>query len=197
MSRTSRYKAGYVAAFVSLALLCVAALYFTGWSKVTGIVLVLALLLPGRLQGVFFRDLFRGRRELDQGNPAAALPRFERFLATIRAMPWRRHLLWLSWSLYTPSVEAMTLNNIGSAHFALGENDSADIAWRAALARDPLYPIPYSNLALLAAARGDSTAAEELLASAKALGYSRGSLDRVVQQVQSLLAKSEAHGASA
>lgn len=98
--------------------------------------------------------------------------------------------------VYTPSVEAMALNNVGSAHLALGAADHAVSAWRKAIELDPLYPIPFANLALVAAAGGESAVAETLLGAAKNLGYSGGALDQTLRKVQSLLASVESRGLS-
>lgn len=98
MTRVARYKIGYVVALLGLAVFCFAVLSVAGWSRLPVAALVVALLIPGRVQGVLLRDLFRGRRELDRGNPAYALGYLERFIATLLAQPWRRAALWLSWS---------------------------------------------------------------------------------------------------
>lgn len=87
------------------------------------LIVIVVASIPGRLQGFFYRDLFSGRRLLEGGRPADALVCFDRFLATLRAAPWRKHLLWLAFSVYTIDAEAMTLNNIGVAHLTQGRLD--------------------------------------------------------------------------
>lgn len=159
--------------------------------------LILVLLIPGRAQGLLFRDLFRGRRALDRGDPNLALVHLNQFLVTIRAQPWRKPLLWLSWSFYTPSVEAMALNDIGTAQLALGDIDAAEVAWRAALDLDSQYPIPHANLALVAATRNDTSAANQHLEAARRLGYSGAGFDRFARKTQSILAAIESHGPAA
>lgn len=152
------------------------------------------LLIPGRVQGLLFRELFRGRRDLDRDDAASALNHLSSFLETIRSQPWRRPALWLSWSFYTPNVEAMAQNNIGAAYLALGNAGAAEVAWHAALRLDSQYPIPHANLALVAAARNDPVAASRHLDAAHKLGYSGAGLDRYVHKVQSTLAAVESHG---
>jgi hypothetical protein len=144
-----------------------------------------------------FRELFRGRRELDRNNPEVALGHFSSFLNTINAQPWRKAALWLSWSIYTPNVEAMTQNNIGAAQLNLGNLTPAEAALNAALALDPQYPLPHANLALLAALRADSNAVEHHLEAARRLGYRGAGLDRFVSRSQSILAAVESHGPAA
>jgi tetratricopeptide (TPR) repeat protein len=197
LSRVTRYKIGYV---IALSLVGGVVLAAAGagksepWAVFT---IVLVLLLPGRIQGLLFRDLFRGRRDLDRNSPETALGHFNTFLTTIRAQPWRRPALWLSWSIYTPNVEAMTQNNIGAAQLNLGNLDSAQAALSTALSLDPQYPLPHANLALVAALRADSGTAEHHLEAARRLGYKGAGLDRFVSKTQSVLAAVESQGPAA
>ena len=194
MSRVTRYKIGYVIALLALAgcVIALARLVEPGpWLVAT---IVLVLIVPGRVQGLLFRDLFRVRRDLDRNSAESALTHFNSFLSTIKAQPWRKPALWLSWSLYTPNVEAMTRNNIGSAQLSLGDLASAEEAWNAALALDPLYPLPHANLALVAAARDNKVAMAQHLDKARALGYRGAAFDRFVHKTQSVLAAIESQG---
>jgi len=197
LSRVTKYKFWYVVALLALGSALVSYSILAHPKGGAVLVLILVLLIPGRVQGLLFRDLFRGRRALDRGEPKLALSHLKEFLATVRAQPWRKPLLWLSWSFYTPSVEAMALNNIGTAQFALGDNGAAEVAWRDALDLDPQYPIPYANLALIAATRNDSSAASQHLEAARRLGYSGAGFDRFAHKTQSILAAVESHGPAA
>jgi tetratricopeptide (TPR) repeat protein len=181
-----------------MALLAVAAFSIlrASGSLHAAVIAVVLLLLPGRLQGLFYRPLFRGQRALARNSPAEALTYFRQFLESIERQPWRKWALWLSWSIYTPSATAMGLNNVGAAYAAIGEIGDAEVAWRHALAVDPLYAIPHANLAAAAASRGEADVAADLLATAARLGYSGGALDRATQRVQQLLARVESHGPS-
>jgi tetratricopeptide (TPR) repeat protein len=194
MSRTTALKIGYCLALG--ALVAVAAFAFWALGGTTGVLVVVGLLLlvPGRIQGFFFRDLFRGRRLLDAGQPQQSLVYSQRFLDQIRQRPWQKRLLWLSWSIYTTDVAAMALNNIGAAHLELGAWDAAKAALREAIDVDPQYAIPYFNLALIAELEADRQSAEERLAEAAARGYTSSKIDRVVAAGQELLARLEGRG---
>jgi len=133
---------------------------------------------------------------MDRNDPESALGHFNSFLTTIRAQPWRKPMLWLSWSIYTPNVEAMTQNNIGSVHLNLGNLAAAEAALNAALSLDPQYPLPHANLALVSALRGDSSAVEHHLEAARKYGYKGAGLDRFISSSQSILAAVESHGPS-
>jgi tetratricopeptide (TPR) repeat protein len=191
MSRTTALKLSYVAA---VALLASLALY--AWKTSEGgllplVCLAIILLVPGRVQGVFFRDLFIGRRLLDVGHAEESVPYTERFITAVRKQPWRNKLLWLSWSVYTTNAEAMALNNLGAARIALGDIEAARSALLAARRVDPMYPLPPFNLAVVAAALGASEESRKLASEARELGYSGASVDQAVQAGQSLLAAIE------
>ena len=126
-------------AAIAVAILILVAYSQSPWTLA---VIVAACLVPGRVQGFYYRDLFSGRRLLDGGRPGEALACFERFLATLRAAPWRKHLLWLQFSVYTIDAEAMTLNNIGAAQIDLGRLDEAERSLEAAIAIDPAVSAP-------------------------------------------------------
>lgn len=197
MSRTSRFKALYAIA-IGGALVVALALVTQHRSDTWVLLLVaLAFLIPGRVQGFYYRDLFRGRRLLDSGHPAGAIVYFERFLAALRAAPWRRHLLWLSFSVYTPSAEAMTLNNLGAALLDVGRFEESERALQSAIAIDPQYSLPFFNLAVLHSVRGDQAMAERAAAESSRLGFTGGTMDIALGRAQSLLARLEGQGRAA
>ncbi|HEX8317522.1 tetratricopeptide repeat protein [Longimicrobium sp.] len=193
MNRTTRLKLGYIAVFLTVAALVVTLLVWVA-GPLGFFFAALLTILPGRLQGVFYRDFFRGRRLLAAGKPEEAIPEFERFLETIRDRPGLKKLVWLQWAVYSPDVEVMTLNNLGTAQYHLGELDVAEGYLREALRLDPVYPIAYYNLALIAAERDDDAKAERLLGEAHRLGYTRGSLDQVLGRAGNALARLEGRG---
>ncbi len=94
----------------------------------------------------------------------------------------------MSAGIYTRDVEAMALNNLGAARLELGDLDQVEAPLRQALALDPDYPIPYVNLAHLAALRGDVEAAERASSAAKRLGYHDTRVDALIRRVSSALA---------
>lgn len=121
---------------------------------------------------------------------------FDKLRVQVHRQPWRKYALWLSWSMYTPNLEAMLINNIATAYLAQGQNEEAEKNWKAALELDPLYPLPFANLAVVAALRGDVELSQMMLHSASELGYTGEALDKVAHQAQSILARVEAHGPS-
>ena len=196
MTRVARYRISYLAVLALVTCGTYFAIRSTGNDRIAFAVAIVLLLIPGRLQGLLLRPLFRGQRQLAQGRPKSAVREFEAYLAMLERQPWRKWALWLGWSLYTPSARAMGLNNLGVARADLGDEVAARQAWESASVIDPLYPGPRANLAALAAASGDAKSATELLLQAKHLGYTGGSLDQATHRVQQLLAAVESRGPS-
>jgi tetratricopeptide (TPR) repeat protein len=155
------------------------------------------LLIPGRVQGHYYRDLFRGRRSIDEQQYEAGLFYTQRFLILIRERPKLKRLLWLGWPIYTDDAEAMALNNLGAAHLELGEWDAATAAFHEALGLDARYPMPCFNLALLAEAKGERSEAERLFHEAALRGLCNTSIDDLIHRAQSVLARIEGRGAVA
>ena len=197
MTRTDRLKILYVLLLAGLGLLARTVLVwlFPGRVWLGALLLAPPLLLPGRIQGAYFRPLFTARRSLDAGRPAEALEPLRTFIGELQAHPMRNWLLWLGYSIYTTSAEAMAWNNLGVAHTQLGEWSAAREALERALALDVAYPLPHVNLARLALVDGDREQAERHLATAKALGYSGTVLDQLLHEAQSLLARIEGRAA--
>ena len=147
------------------------------------------MLVPGRIQGIYYRDLFTGRRLLDEGKPDQAIPFIERFLSSIAQHPQRSKLLWLSGVIYTPSVVAMAKNNLGVARLELGLTEEAEHAFTSALDEDSMYPVPYFNMAIIQEMRGNRPEAEQALERARQLGFTGGTLDSIIRKSQQLLSR--------
>lgn len=135
-----------------------------------GLLMFVLLLAAIPVQYAACRDYIRGRRLLMQGEAQQAIPLFEAFLQKVRRRPALRHLVWLGGSVSTPSIEALTLNHLGSAAMVLGDMERSEGWLREALQADPRYAVAFYNLSLLAAHRGDQEEAERLMAEAHRLG---------------------------
>jgi tetratricopeptide (TPR) repeat protein len=179
MNRTQRYKLTYVAALLGLAG-AVVALY--AWTGSIGLLagLALLMLLPGRIGGYMLRDLFRSRSLLRASQFAEAEAAGEAFLAQLGREPWRRHFIYAFAGIYTWDAAAMAQNNIGAARMQRGELDRAQASLEAALQRDPDYPLPYVNLAVIAHLRGETDEGARLAGIAATKGYSGGVCDALI-----------------
>jgi tetratricopeptide (TPR) repeat protein len=150
--------------------------------------LVVLLLLPGRVQAYFWRNFYKGRRALGLQRFTDAQKYFEAFLVELARQAWLERLSVITWQIYTPNVRAMTLNNLGVAHLYLAEVDLAEQVFHEAIKLDVDYPKPYYNLALLCAAKGQQTEADNYLTKAVQLGFSGGLDDVLVSQLGQFLA---------
>jgi hypothetical protein len=192
VNRTARFKILYLMELLVLGAAAGTIVFLVPLEYRTVSVIALAALLfiPGRVQGALFRQHFRGRRLVNAGKFSESILESEGFLETVRREPWRKRAVWLGGVLYSPDIEAMTLNNIGAASLPLGHIDKAEWAFRRAVEVDPHYPIPHFNLAVLATIRGDGVTARAELEQASRLGYTAGTLDsvaRTAQQMQALI----------
>jgi tetratricopeptide (TPR) repeat protein len=155
----------------------------------------LLLLVPGRVQGVFWREFFRGRRLLADNDPQGAIAHFERFLSEVRDRPWLKRLIWLSWGTYTRDIEVMTLTNLGAAYLALGDFGAARRSFDQGRELDFLSPLPYFNLALLEQVQGNPEQSTRLFERARDLGFTGATSDQLFRHAGELLARIEGHGA--
>ena len=154
-------------------------------------ILVVLLLIPGRIQGHFYRDFFTGRRLFDHDRFGEAIEPLTRFIATVQERPWLKRLLWLSWSTYSIDPEVMAGNNLGACHLNEGNLREAERWLSVAVEKDPQAPLVQFNLGLLWYARGDQKRAAEHLARSRELGFRDDRIDDFVQLGQSLLARVE------
>lgn len=189
MDRVTRRIIGYITVLAVLVLAVFAVLPWPpSWSHLLA---GAAFLLPGRAQGVLWRDFFRGRHAMDRHDFVDAEGRFMSFLQKLRQRPQLRHAAFLAWNFYTWSAEAMTRNNLGACYLALGQLDPAEAELSQARDLDPGCPLPYFNLAVLAYARGAEVEGERLRAVAARLGYRAGTREKMVSAAGSALAAVE------
>jgi hypothetical protein len=184
-SRTLYLQWAWWALVAILGLAALVLLYASDWSAVVAFALVGALLAPGLLQRWLYRDFHAAERAHREGRHADA--HIIRFLQHLPDRQWLELALWLRWSRYTTQLEAMALNQLGETCLALDDPVEAGRAWRAASEVDEAYPVPYVNLALLDARRGDPFAADAKLLRAWVYGYPEPELAAARSQVQALV----------
>lgn len=195
MSRTAWHKIGFLVVICVITAPTIFLIYSSSNEPLAAIILVaLFFIILGRVQGIFYRELFLGRRLFDQHRYEDAIKYFQDFLANVGARSWLKRMIWLSWPIYTPNVVAMTLNNIGAANLELGRFDEAESAFEEAISLDKAYPLPYFNMAVLHEIHGNRVLSEKALAEASRLGYSGGTIDIIINRAGSLLARIEGRG---
>jgi tetratricopeptide (TPR) repeat protein len=194
VTRTSRYKIFY---FVMLGGVAVLSLWMETRYHLTmvGILLLaLALLLPGRILGFFWRDLLRGLRLLNERKFEQSKQHSQLFLIDVRQRPWLKRLIWLGSGSYSRDPEAMALNNLGAAELMLGEVDAARDHFNKSMAVDDLNPLPFFNMGNLYATLGDRENATIWFSKAVALGYSQNAVDQILTASQNRFAANDGWG---
>jgi tetratricopeptide (TPR) repeat protein len=181
MNRVLRFKLLYVLAVVFVGLLVVAIYVRTG--TVGLVAAAILLIVPGRIGGYYLGKLFRSRKLISLSRFDEAIEAGKAFLEELRRQPWRRHFIYCFFGLYTWDVEAMARNNIGAARMQLGDIEKAERDLGDALEKDPDYPIPYFNLAIIAYVRDDTVRGDNLISVAAEKGYSGGSIDNLISRV--------------
>jgi len=194
MTRTARYKAVYFGMLALGACSAAALVWYFGPSLPVFLAVILLLLVPGRVLGYFWRDLLRGLRLLNLREYAASKRCSESFLAYYEQQPWIRHLIWLGSGTYSRNPKAMALNNLGAAEIPLGETEAARLHLYKSIEIDPLNPLPFHNLSVLAKAQGDVQEAARCFEQAKALGFTRGVSDAIVRSSQNRFATLDGRG---
>jgi tetratricopeptide (TPR) repeat protein len=191
MSRTAKRKVLYVALLVVV--LSIAVLVLNAFDYKLGAFLgvTLVLLLPGRVQGHYWRQFFRARDLVTQRRYREAEPVFEQFLERVQRQPRLKWLIWMNYGVFTRDVEAMTLNNLGVCALEEGRFGAAEKHLNKAAALDPANPLPYYNLAIVQQALGRGEAAQREWLRSQELGYRRTPFDMVIHRAGELLTRVE------
>jgi tetratricopeptide (TPR) repeat protein len=202
MSRTATRKVLYLAILVGVAGIALVLLNAFHYSLVAVLAVALVLLVPGRIQGHYWRQFFQARDLVAQRRYREAEPLFDQFLALVRREPWLKRLIWMNYGVYTRDVEAMTLNNLGVCALEEGRFEAAETHLNKATALDLQNPLPYYNLAIVQQALGRVEAAQRDWSRSQELGYRRTPFDMVIHRAGELLARVEgrtlarSHGAA-
>jgi ATP-dependent Clp protease adapter protein ClpS len=196
LSRTAHRKFRY---FAAITFGCGALLWCIWRYRLDSAVLVLiflALLVPGRVLGYFWRDLLTGLRLLQERQFAQSARHSKKFLEDIGRRPWIQHLTWLGSGTYSRNAKSMALNNLGAAEIFLGEFAASRDHLEQSSRLDDENPLPYFNLAQLEMILGNKARSRDSLEQAKRRGYTKNLSDRLVQSAQSRFAFVEGRGAS-
>lgn len=193
INRVIKSKIQYISLIIIGIMLCLFLVLVTAKENrfIFVLLMLIILLIPGRLQGYYYRNFFIARRLLSEKKYSESIEHNEAFIADLKNHKWKKRLIWLNWSIYSRDIEAMALNNMGAAFLGLHKFDFAENFFKQALAVDFLYPLPYYNLSLLAAINKDKEAAAKLYETSKELGYSGTTFDSIIKLGQQILANVE------
>jgi tetratricopeptide (TPR) repeat protein len=123
----------------------------------------------------------RARRMLRRQEYEEAAAELALFETSLAQAGWKRALAATVVGLYTANPLAASRNTLGAVRLEQGKLDEAQGHFKAALEHDAGYAVPWGNLAVLAAMRGDAAGAEEARAKAAALGFKPKVLAAVIK----------------
>lgn len=176
MKRPQRYL------FIIMTVLVAVYLLLTRLPPTAALALLGLLVLYVLVLIVWGRDLFFARRYAKRREWAKAQERYERFEKKLLRARWHRLTVVLYPSIYSMDGVAIARNNVAQVLINAGDLDRA-VQWlRSALQRDPLYPVPYVNLSLIAAKRRDEAGARRDMTRAVQLGFNPAVAQRLLHR---------------
>lgn len=174
MKRPQRYL------FIIMTVLAAVYLILIRLPPIVALVLLGLIVLYVLVLLVWGRDLLIARRCVKRCEWAKAQERYQRFERKLLGLRWHRLTVALYPNIYSLDGVAITRNNIAQIAVQTGDLDRA-VQWlRAALQRDPMYPVPYVNLALIAAKRRDASTARREMTRAVQLGFDPAAAQRIL-----------------
>ncbi len=176
MKRPQRYL------FTIMTVLVAVYLFLTRLPGIASLVLLGALVLFVIGAVIWGRDLLIARRHSKKKNYQKAQERYERFEKKALRARWSRAAVVLYPNIYSFDGVAVTRNYIAQDLVKQKDFDRAVVWLRAALQHDPLYPVPYVNLSVIAASRGDSNTAKREMTKAVQLGFDPAAANRLLQR---------------
>lgn len=161
-------------------------LVLTRLPPMAGVALLAAILVLAVIALILGRDWLIGHRHAKRRRWQPALERYQRFEKKLLRAWWRPLVMMLQLTIYSFDGVAIVRNQIAQIHIESGELEQA-VQWlRAALQRDPLYSVPYVNLAIVAAMRRDEAAARREMTRAVQLGFSPVDAQRLLRRALEL-----------
>lgn len=141
------------------------------WELYQLLIIAVAFLIPGRLVQYYWRDFFKGRKNLEKRNFDKAIQRFELFLKDVEDSPWIKWLMFFSYGLYSFKVEAVAMAYLGKCNIHKRDLEQAESFLNKALQVDAKYPVAFFNLAVIYVLRNDEAAARRYFDMARENGY--------------------------
>ena len=155
---------------------------------VSSLFIGLLLLIPGRISQYFYQDFYTGRKYMNKNDLDKALYHFLQFERCIEEKPWKKTILWMTWSIYTIDVLAMVKHNISSIYISKGEYEKAEKYIKEALDIDNKYPLPYLNLSIINIANGKKEEYINNIKKSIKLGMNNSKVDKIIRNMQSVYA---------
>ncbi|UTC61326.1 hypothetical protein E4O05_07010 [Treponema sp. OMZ 787] len=157
---------------------------------ITSLFIALFLLIPGRVNQYFYQDFYIGRKYLDKDDLDKALYYFLKFEHCIEEKPWKKNILWMTWSfsIYTIDILAMVKNNISTVYIRKEQYEEAEKYINDALNIDGKYPLPYFNLSIINMVNGKKEECMNNIEKSRKLGMNNSKVDKFIRNMQSMYA---------
>ena len=190
MNRTLCLKILYGIILISLGIIVYWSISNTSkdYRLVSSLFIGLLLLIPGRISQYFYQDFYTGRKYMNKNDLDKALYHFLQFERCIEEKPWKKTILWMTWSIYTIDVLAMVKHNISSIYISKGEYEKAEKYIKEALDIDNKYPLPYLNLSIINIANGKKEEYINNIKKSIKLGMNNSKVDKIIRNMQSVYA---------
>lgn len=177
MKRPQRYL------FIIMTVMVAIYLLLTRLPAAAALALLVVLAIYGLALVIWGRDLLLGRRHSSRREWRKAIERYERFEKKLLKFAWPKLTVALYLGIYSLDGVAIARNGIAHSLLNAGDLDQA-VPWlRSALQRDPYYAVPYVNLAVIAAKRGDEQTAMREMTKAVQLGFNPQNAQRILRKV--------------
>ena len=190
MNRTLCLKILYGVILISLATIVYWSISNTNkdYRLVTSLFIGLLLLIPGRISQYFYQDFYTGRTYMNKNNLDKALYHFLQFERCIEEKPWKKTILWMTWSVYTIDILAMVKHNISCIYINKKQYEEAEKYITEALSIDNKYPLPYLNRSIINMANGKKEKCIDNIEKSIKLGMNNSKVDKIIKNMQSVYA---------
>ena len=147
MNRTLCLKILYGVILISLATIVYWSISNTNkdYRLVTSLFIGLLLLIPGRISQYFYQDFYTGRKYMNKNDLDKALYHFLQFERCIEEKPWKKTILWMTWSVYTIDILAMVKHNISCIYINKKQYEEAEKYIKEALNIDKSIKLGMNN----------------------------------------------------
>ena len=190
MNRTLCLKILYGVILISLATIVYWSISNTNkdYRLVTSLFIGLLLLIPGRISQYFYQDFYTGRKYMNKNDLDKALYHFLQFERCIEEKPWKKTILWMTWSVYTIDILAMVKHNISCIYINKKQYEEAEKYIKEALNSDNKYPLPYLNRSIINMANGKKEECINNIEKSIKLGMNNSKVDKIIKNMQSVYA---------
>jgi len=191
MNRTLRRKLFLYAAITLLVASASWLVFLSKAGAITKLGIATLLMLPGLVSSRLYPNVYATAKSLRRGEFERCVEQGTCALADLARISWKSRFTVFWFSVYTNRMESAVCINIAIAQLSLDHLAAAESMLKQAIAFDPLNPLAYYILSVLARTRGDVIAATAAESEAIRLGFKGGTDDEFVQCVEEFFQEAE------